>query len=43
MDTFGTIDAYIYYELDKKSKIQTKVVKMEDNVVTWNQELLIPV
>jgi len=41
MDTFGTIDAYVYLEWNG-SKIKTKVVKMEDNLVEWNQEILIP-
>lgn len=43
MDTFGTIDAYIKFEMDKKSKVKTKVVKMEDNLVEWNQEILVPI
>jgi len=43
MDTFGTIDAFIKFELDKKSKVKTKVVKMRNSVVNWNQELLVPV
>jgi hypothetical protein len=36
MDTFGTIDAYIYHEIDKKSKVKTKVITMKDNEVQWD-------
>ena len=43
MDTFGTIDAYIYHELNKTSKVKTRVYTMKDNEVIWNQEILIPV
>ena len=35
MDTFGTIDAYLqttYF----KSNLKTAVVKMKDNIVTWD-------
>jgi hypothetical protein len=43
MDTFGTIDAFIKYQMNSKSKVKTKVVKMKDNLVIWNQEILIPI
>ena len=41
MDTFGTIDAYIYLE-HNGSKIRTRTVTMKDNLVQWDQEMLIP-
>jgi Ca2+-dependent lipid-binding protein len=41
MDLMGTIDAYIYLEYNG-SKIRTKTYTMKDNLVIWNQEILIP-
>jgi len=35
MDTFGTIDAYVYLEYNN-SKIKTKIFTMKDNLVTWD-------
>ena len=41
MDTFGTIDAYVYLEWNK-SKLRTETVTMKDNLIEWKQEMMIP-
>ena len=42
MDTFGTIDAYVYLEWNK-NRLRTKTVTMKDNLVEWKEEMLIPI
>ena len=41
MDTFGTTDGYIFLDF-KGDKLRTKVDTMKDDIITWNQEMLIP-
>jgi len=42
MDTFGTIDAYLQTTFFKQS-LKTNVVTMKDNLVQWDQEMLLPI
>lgn len=41
-DTFGTIDAYIKTTFNSKT-IKTDVIKMKDDLVQWDQEMLLPI
>lgn len=42
MDTFGTIDAYMATTFFKNT-LKTEVITMKDNLVQWDQEMLMPV
>ena len=42
MDRFGTIDAYISTSFFKQT-LKTEVVTMKDNLVQWDQEILLPI
>ena len=42
MDTFGTIDAYIMTKFFTHT-LKTDVITMKDNLVQWDQEVLLPV
>lgn len=42
MDTFGSIDAYLKTTFFRQS-LKTSVVTMKDQVVIWDEEMLLPV